>query len=98
MAKTAAKTAKLEKVSSCTRLKGSRFRDIQDDNTKRDQFRRNPLETAKSLGDGVCALVILLCSKHRPGVVEGSGLSERGLAQSWLSESRLLEGSCPKRL
>lgn len=70
----------------------------EDDNTKRDQFRRNPLETAKSLGDGVCALVILLCSKHRPGVVEGSGLSERGLAQSWLSESRLLEGSCPKRL
>ncbi len=54
MAKTAAKTAKLEKVSSCTRLKGSRFRDIQDDNTKRDQFRRNPLEIAKSLSDGVC--------------------------------------------
>lgn len=59
----------------------------EDDDTKRDQFRRNPLETAKSLGDGVCALVILLCSKHRPRVVEGSGLSERGLAESWLSES-----------
>jgi hypothetical protein len=30
--------------------------------------------------------------------VEGSGLSERGLAESELSESWLLESSCPKGL
>jgi len=34
----------------------------EDDNTKRDQFRRNPLETAKSLGDGVCCRTSVNCS------------------------------------
>jgi hypothetical protein len=62
MAKTAAKIAKLERCEQLCQAERISLCDIQDDDTKRDQFRRNPLETFNSLSDGVCCSNSVNCS------------------------------------